>query len=61
MYVSLEGVIPLNSILNSIPIFYLFLKMSVKMSKRIAITQRKFLEGVKGGVKMGLLIRCLQT
>ncbi|GAU49947.1 hypothetical protein TSUD_408420 [Trifolium subterraneum] len=47
MYVSLGGrVILLNSVLNSIPIFYLsFMKMPVKIWKQIVKLQRQFLWG----------------
>lgn len=53
-YVSLGGqIVLLNSVLNSIPIFYLsFLKMTVKVWKKIVRIQREFLQdGVNGGRK----------
>jgi hypothetical protein len=54
-YVSLGGrTVLINSVLNSIPIFYLsFLKMSVVVIKKITRIQREFLwGGVKGGRKI---------
>jgi hypothetical protein len=44
----------LNAVLNAIPILYLsFLKLPVKVSKKIVRIQREFLcGGVKGGKKI---------
>ena len=52
-YISFGGrIVLLNSVLNSIPIFYLsFLKMPVKVWKRIVRIQREFLWGGVGGWK----------
>jgi hypothetical protein len=52
-YISLGGqIILLNSVLNSVPIFYLsFLKMPVKVIKKVEAIQRKFLWGGVGGRK----------
>ncbi|GAU40270.1 hypothetical protein TSUD_60610 [Trifolium subterraneum] len=52
-FVSLGGrIVLLNSVLNSIPIFYLsFLKMSVKVWKKIVRLQREFLWGGGRGVR----------
>lgn len=46
-YVSLGGrIVLLNSVLNSIPIFYLsFLKLSARVWRKIVIIQRQFLWG----------------
>jgi hypothetical protein len=54
-YVSLGGrIVLINSVLNSIPIFYLsFMKLSVVVRKKIIRIQREFLwGGVKGGRKI---------
>jgi hypothetical protein len=53
-YISLEGrIVLLNSVLNSVPIFYLsFLKMHVNVIKKVVCIQRRFLWGeVYGRVK----------
>jgi hypothetical protein len=54
-YVSLGGrIVLINSVLNSIPIFYLsFLKLPVVVLKKLIRIQREFLwGGVKGGRKV---------
>jgi hypothetical protein len=50
-YISFRGrIVLLNSVLNSIPVFYLsFLKMSVQVWRRIVRLQREFLWGGVGG------------
>jgi hypothetical protein len=50
-YISLGGrIVLLNSVLNSVPIFYLsFLKMPVKVIKKVEAIQRNFLWGGVGG------------
>ena len=52
-YISLGGrIVLLNSVLNSIPIFYLsFLKMPAKVIKKVEGIQRRFLWGGVGGPK----------
>lgn len=52
-YISLGGrIVLLNSVLNSIPIFYLsFLKMPVKVINKVEGIQRRFLWGGIGGHK----------
>jgi hypothetical protein len=52
-YISFGGrIVLLNSVLNAIPIFYLsFLKLPVKVWKRIVRIQREFLWGGVGGGK----------
>lgn len=54
-YISFGGrIILLNSVLNSLPIFYLsFLKMPVQVCKKVVRIQREFLwGGVRGGKKI---------
>jgi hypothetical protein len=54
-YVSLEGrIVLINSVFNAIPIFYLsFMKMPVKVWKKVVRIQREFLwGGVRGGKKI---------
>lgn len=50
-FLSFEGrIILLNSVLNAIPIFYLsFLRMLVKVWRRLVRVQREFLWGEVGG------------
>lgn len=50
-YISLGGrIVLLNSVLNAIPIFFLaFLKMPVKMRRKIERIQREFIWGGVGG------------
>jgi hypothetical protein len=50
-YVSLGGrIVPLNAVLNAIPIFYLsFLKIPLLVWKKVRRIQREFLWGCKGG------------
>lgn len=57
-YISLGGrIVPLNSVLNSIPIFYLsFLKMPAKVVKMVVALQRNFLGGGGEGV---VIERCV--
>ena len=56
-YISLGGrIVLLNSVLNSIPIFYLsFLKMLAKVIKKVVSIQRRFLWGRSGRAKEDLL------